>query len=151
VAIKWLARDAGVEHIVASVRRVVGASPRIPRVLVVEDDADLAHTLAETLADNAETYCALTGAEAIEQARALLPDLMVLDVALPGDDGFRVVEALRTHNHLRGIPVVVYAARDLATDERERLKLGETRFLTKGRAAPHEVAEAMRELLAISG
>ncbi|HET7230516.1 MAG TPA: PAS domain S-box protein [Longimicrobium sp.] len=151
VAVKWLPRNAGVERVVDGVRSVVGASPRIPRVLVVEDDADLAHTLAETLADNAETYCALTGAEAIEQARALLPDLIVLDVALPGDDGFRVVEALRTHNHLRGIPVVVYAARDLGTDERERLKLGETRFLTKGRAAPNEVAQAMRELLAISG
>jgi len=147
VAVAWLERDAGVARIVAGVRRAIGGSPRIPRVLVVEDDADLAHTLAETLSDNAETYCALTGPAAIEQARALLPDLIVLDVALPGDDGFHVVEALRTHNHLRSVPVVVYAARDLSAEERELLKLGETRFLTKGRAAPQEVAEAMRELL----
>ncbi|HET7464861.1 MAG TPA: PAS domain S-box protein, partial [Longimicrobium sp.] len=148
VAVAWLERDAGVARIVAGVRRAIAGAPRIPRVLVVEDDADLAHTLAETLSESAETYCALTGAEAIEQARVLLPDLIVLDVALPGDDGFRVVEALRTHNHLRAVPVVVYAAKDLSAEERELLKLGETRFLTKGRAAPQEVAETMRELLA---
>ena len=93
----------------------------------------------------------LTGEEAVEQARALLPGLIVLDVALPGDDGYRVVEILRTHNHLRAVPVVDYAANDLSAAEREQLKLGETRFLTKGRAAPQEVAEAMRELLSATG
>jgi len=149
VAVAWLRRDAAPAEVAAGVRHAIGRKPRIPRVLVVEDDADLAHTLAETLAGDAETYCAMTGEEAVEQARALLPDLIVLDVELPGDDGFRVVEQLRTHNHLRSVPVVVYAANDLGGEAREQLKLGETRFLTKGRAAPQDVAEAMRELLAV--
>jgi len=147
VAVEWLERDAGTAAIADAVGRVVERRARIPRVLVVEDDADLAHTLAETLSDAVETYCAYTGAAAIEQARTLLPDLIVLDVGLPDEDGFRVVEALRTHDHLRAVPVVVYAANDLSAEEREQLKLGETRFLTKGRAAPQDVADAMRELL----
>jgi PAS domain S-box-containing protein len=147
VAVEWLERDAGAAEVADAVGRVVERRARIPRVLVVEDDADLAHTLAETLSEAVETYCAYTGAAAIEQARTLLPDLIVLDVGLPGEDGFRVVEALRTHDYLRVVPVVVYAANDLSAEEREQLKLGETRFLTKGRAAPQEVADAMRELL----
>lgn len=81
---------------------------------------------------------AATGEEAIELSRQQRPDLMVLDVGLPQGDGFDVVDSLRRDNHLRKVPVVVYTAKDLDESERDRLQLGITEFLTKGRITPEE-------------
>ncbi len=118
------------------------------RVLIVEDDTDLAQVLIATFERyGVETYHAKTGREALRLSQRLLPDLLVLDLALPEVDGFAVVDWLRHHRRLCLVPLVIYCAKDLDNCDRERLKLGQTLFFTKGRVTPEEFEEHVMTLL----
>jgi len=84
------------------------------KVLVVEDERDLAELLAYNL--EKEGYQALvtgTGLEGLETARRELPDLMLLDLMLPGMMGTEVCSALRHSDKTRGIPVLMLGHRGL--------------------------------------
>ena len=67
-----------------------------------------------------------------------MPSLLVLDVSLPRGDAFDVVEVLRRDPLLADLPVLVYTVSDLTAEQRERLTLGPTRFLTKTRSTDRE-------------
>lgn len=118
------------------------------KVLIIEDDLDLAQVLTTLLSRyHIETFHAQTGRDAIQLSQQVLPDLLVLDLGLPTDDGFAVVDWLRQHNRLCQMPLVIYTARDLNDDERERLRLGQTLFLTKGRITSQEFEQQVINLL----
>ena len=85
--------------------------PRGPSVLVVDDDADLRATLAATLDEAGyEVRQADAGRVAIEELRRAPPDLLLLDLMMPGGNGWDVLEAIRGDARLRGVPVVVVSA-----------------------------------------
>jgi DNA-binding response OmpR family regulator len=92
-------------------------------------------------------FHATTGREAIHLSQQVAPDLLVLDIILPEEDGFTVVEWLQKHDHLYNTPLLVYSAKDLSESERNRLKLGDTEFLTKGRATLQEFEQCVMALL----
>ncbi len=110
-----------------------------PEVLLVEDDLALLDVMDRQL-QQAGLFVrhATTGEQAIGLARARAPNLLVLDVSLPRGDGFDVIEALRREPLLADLPVLVYTVADLSAQQRERLKLGPTRFLTKTRSTDEE-------------
>jgi CheY-like chemotaxis protein len=119
------------------------------RVLLVEDDPDLAAVLLERLAARGlSTVHAASVEEAVRLAGETEPDLLVLDLGLPDGDGGEVVEALRCDHALKHIPVVVYTARDVQPSDRERLELGETAYLSKGRITLEEFETRVLDLLA---
>lgn len=116
-------------------------------VLLVEDDLTLLEVMTRQLSwDGIAVRTATTGKEAIRLAEADPPALMVLDVGLPEHDGFDVVDAMRRRPELRGIPVIVYTGRDLMEEQRGRLRLGPTRFLTKSKASDEEFRRMVVEL-----
>lgn len=118
------------------------------RVLLVEDDVDLAQVISATFERRGlETFHARNGREALRLSQRLVPDLLVLDGGLPDHDGFRVVEWLRAQERLDRIPLLVYTARDLDEHDRRRLRLGETTFLTKGRISPEDFDAQVTRLL----
>ena len=118
------------------------------KVLIVEDDLELAQVLATMFSRHRiETFHAQTGREAIQLSQHIIPDLLVLDLALPEYNGFAVVDWLRQHNRLCQVPLVVYTAQDLDESDRERLKLGQTLFLTKGRITSQEFEQGAIDLL----
>jgi PAS domain S-box-containing protein len=130
----------------------IAAGSGAPRVILAEDDEDLAKVLVETFRRRGiEAAHARTGEEAVQAALAAAPALLVLDPGLPAGDGFAVVERLRASGALAALPVIVYSARDLDEGERARLRLGPTEFLTKGRAAPDELERRALALLARGG
>jgi PAS domain S-box-containing protein len=117
-------------------------------VLVVEDDPALAEVLCAAIGSRGlEVRVAATAGEAIESIRRAPPDLVVLDLVLPGDDGFSVVDRLRADGLLAGTPLLVYSAMDLTPADRARLQLGNTEFLEKTRRAPQDVQDRVAELL----
>jgi CheY-like chemotaxis protein len=117
-------------------------------VLIVEDDPDLGRVLARLLERHGtQVLLARTGRQAIELIDRQRPDLLVLDLILPEGDGFDVVDHLRSDEHLQQIPLLVYTAIDLDAAERERLQLGRTRIMTKGRSTPADVEEHVKRLL----
>jgi PAS domain S-box-containing protein len=116
--------------------------------LLVDDDEELLSILELRLAqDRIATQRATTAEEAIATARALKPDVLVLDLGLPGGDGSQVVEALRSDPTLGRMPLLVYTARDLQQVDRDRLVLGPTRFLTKSRETGDEFRSIVLDLL----
>jgi PAS domain S-box-containing protein len=129
--------------------RLIRRQPHQNRVLVVEDDDDLRRVVATVLEQGG---LAVTQASSVAEARAALargdePNLVVLDLVLPGGSGHELVADLRHDGQLRRLPLVVYSAAEVSIEEREKLRLGETVFLTKGRTAPDAVLGFVLDLL----
>jgi PAS domain S-box-containing protein len=118
------------------------------RVLVVEDDPDVARLLLTGLAHRGlDVELARTGREAREAIERSAPGLIVLDVVLPGEDGYAVVDWLRRTGKLAGVPLLVYSAAEIGPEQRERLQLGQTEFLAKAAVPPQELEQRVEELL----
>ncbi|MBD2309043.1 response regulator [Chroococcidiopsis sp. FACHB-1243] len=144
----WVSKPVDENSLFDSLQLALAKSARPVRVLLVEDDAELAELLLALLkSHNIETFLAKNGREAIRLSQEIKPDLLILDLILPQVDGFGVVEWLHQHDRLYSIPLVVYSAKDLDHSERNRLKLGHTEFLTKGRVSPQEFEQRVLELI----
>jgi PAS domain S-box-containing protein len=127
----------------SSVRDAVGLT-----LLLVEDDQDLADVLTERFTGlGIDVRHAPAARDALAICRSTVPDLLVLDLTLPDQDGFALVAQLRTDERFRRVPLAVYSACDLSDDDRGRLHLGATRYLTKGRVSPGELERHVIELL----
>jgi len=146
--IDWIVKPPDEMLLFQALERALARQDQQARVLVVEDDLDLARVLIAMFERyGIGTFHAQTGQEAIQLSQRVIPDLLVLDLVLPEWDGFAVVDWLRQHNRLCQVPLVVYTAQDLNDSDRERLKLGQTVFLTKGRITPKEFEQRVIYLL----
>ncbi len=117
---------------------------RPPRVLVVEDDDAIAQVLTRSLRmEGYEVRVAEDGYIALEQAHGFLPDLVVLDLGLPGIDGIEVAKRLRTHDD--DVPILVLTARDAVESRVEGLDAGADDYLVK----PFERQELLARLRAL--
>jgi len=105
------------------------------RVLVVEDNADLAFAVASALeADGYEVETAGTGPDGVRLAAEGRPDLVILDVMLPGYDGFRVLRTLRDGGAGAAAvdtPVLLLTARGAEEDKVRGFRLGADDYVTK--------------------
>lgn len=145
---RWLRKPVSEDSLFRALDEVVERATRAPRVLIVEDDQDLAQVLTAMFQRHGvETFQAQTGREAIALSQCASPDLLVLDLILPEGDGFGVVDWLRRQDRLRQVSLVVYSAKDLTEADRARLKLNTTEFLTKGRISPEEFEQRVIGLL----
>ncbi len=104
-------------------------------VLVVEDDPGMldVHTrLVQLHLPGCRVLRARDGREALELLRSELPQLILLDLMMPELDGFGVLEALRSEESLRAIPVIVITAQALTQEDMARLNQGVVAVLSKG-------------------
>jgi len=100
------------------------------RVLVIEDNADLAYGLRNNLEiEGHEVIVAVDGRSGLSAAQSGKIDLVILDLMLPGLDGFRVLKLLREGDS--GTPVLVLTARSEESDKVRGLKLGADDYVTK--------------------
>ncbi|MBE9178788.1 PAS domain S-box protein [Oculatella sp. LEGE 06141] len=144
----WIVKPPNPRVLDRALEKALSSPNQTIKVLVVEDDMDLAQLLVAMFSRHrVETFHAQTGQEAIQLSQRIIPDLLVLDLGLPEYNGFAVVDWLRQHNRLCQVPLVVYTAHDLDDGDRERLKLGQTLFLTKGRITPQEFEQRVINLL----
>jgi DNA-binding response OmpR family regulator len=107
-------------------------SARGRKILIVEDDLDIRGLIDHRL--RTEGYATAWAGDAIGAvmaARRESPDVIVLDLGLPGGDGFVVMERLRSMSPLSHIPVVVLTARDPSTSRDRALAAGAAAFLEK--------------------
>jgi len=102
------------------------------RILVAEDDAGVRDLIRTRLsAAGYDTHTAHDGLEAIQRIRDLRPEGLVLDINMPGMDGFGVLEAIKADANLRNTRVLVLTARHAADDVQRAVALGAKDFLTK--------------------
>ena len=128
-----------------NLERQPSPEPDPPTILVCDDDPSLRELVRAVLGPRYRFLEASDGKEALDAMRELSPDLIVLDVMLPGLSGIDVLEAMRADDKLSGTPVVVITAWSHA--EVEAWTAGADRFVSKP-FDPDELSGAVEELLA---
>jgi DNA-binding response OmpR family regulator len=114
------------------------------RLLIVEDDTSLATGLMRALSNEGyDVSAAVNGEEALERVRSEPYDMLVLDIGLPGIDGFEVLRRLRAGGY--ALPVLILTARDAVDDRVRGLDLGADDYMPKPFALP-ELAARVRAL-----
>lgn len=102
------------------------------QVLLVEDEPNIIEAVGFILArDGWAVATHANGETAMDEIRRVAPDVLVLDVMLPGRSGFEVLKELRADAVLGALPVLMLTARGQNKDRDLAQKLGVTRFMTK--------------------
>jgi signal transduction histidine kinase/DNA-binding response OmpR family regulator len=148
-AADYLVKPVSREDLLATLRPIIAARSEDGscKVLAIDDDP-AAVKLIETVLE-AEGYAvvgAQSGEEGLEAARTELPDVIILDLLMPGADGFEVVERLQADPTMAEIPVVVLTAKDIAPEERERLAAHVAHLAAKASFSRAEFVELVRRL-----
>ena len=119
----------------------------MPRVLVVEDDNDIAALIVRHLAKAGyatETFA--TGVDVVSRVRQDPPELLILDLMLPGVSGLQICSALRADTATAALPIIMLTARGEEADRVLGLELGADDYLTKP-FSPNELIARVRALL----
>jgi two-component system phosphate regulon response regulator PhoB len=102
------------------------------KILVIDDERDILDLVEYNLKQNGyKVSCIATGEEALDEAINFKPDLILLDLMLPGVDGFDVCRDLKTQPETREIPVIMLTAKSEDIDVVTGLELGADDYITK--------------------
>jgi two-component system alkaline phosphatase synthesis response regulator PhoP len=118
------------------------------KILVIEDDPATSRLVDYSLKhEGYEVVTATNGLEGIRKAQSEAPDLVILDVMLPGMDGFEICHRLRTEPNTAAMPILMFSAKAQEIDKNTGIKVGADDYLTKP-AAPAEIINRVEKLLA---
>jgi DNA-binding response OmpR family regulator len=134
----WAALDAALRGAPlpepeASLReRCLPGAVRRRRILAVDDEPNIRRLVAETLGRAGyDVATAADGEQALAEVRRRAPDVIVLDVMMPGPDGFQVLRVLKDDPRTADVPVVMLTARGQLDDIRQGWQRGNDCYLTK--------------------
>jgi len=117
-----------------------------PKILIIDDSVDSYHLLSTILqTHNFFPVWAADGMQAMAAARFHHPQAILLDIGLPGGDGFVVLERLKSNHLLSDIPVIVVTVRDRQEVEEKARRLGAAAYLSK----PIQVDALMESLQSV--
>jgi signal transduction histidine kinase/DNA-binding response OmpR family regulator len=122
-AAEYLVKPVGKEQLLAAVYRAADMPERKHTVVAIDDDP-LAIELARASLEPAgwTVFGAATGQEGLALIRERQPSVVLLDLLMPGMDGFEVVEALRADPGTRSVPVVILTSKSMTRQDKERLR-----------------------------
>ncbi len=121
------------------------------KILLVEDDHFLlAMYSAKFLAEGFVIRGAMTAAEALEEANSFKPNLIILDIGLPDEDGYEVLRKLKQSKTTASIPVAVLSNLSDPSHREQALIHGALDFWIKAHLDPIEVVEKARKVLKLS-
>ncbi|MBP2313668.1 diguanylate cyclase [Azospirillum soli] len=118
-----------------------------PKILVVDDIPSNVHVLSRILKDDYDIYFATDGDKALELVQTRLPDLVLLDIMMPGMDGYEVCTRIKDDPATRDIPVIFISAKSEVEDETHGLEVGAIDFITKPISPPIVKARVRNHLL----
>ena len=150
-ALRWLPTDESAELKVLSSEDAKILSTQHaaqPRVLLVDDNADMRHYVQHLLAESYEVHTARDGEAALAIARKNPPDLVLTDIMMPRLDGFGLLQALRSDPRTRSIPAILLSARAGEESRVEGLEAGANDYLIKPFSA-QELRARVRNLVMI--
>lgn len=102
------------------------------RILIVDDEPDLVETIQVALEiENYETLVAFEGYRGLDRARNERPDLIILDVMLPGMNGYKVCRLLKFDEQYKRIPIIMLTAEAQERDRRTGEETGADFYMTK--------------------
>lgn len=115
-------------------------------ILIVEDELTTAQLVKMVLKRQGyRVVTATTGPEALRIADDIIPDLILLDIVLPGMDGFQVCQYIRKNPRTASIPVIMFSGLDRPADQRNAFNAGGDDYLTK----PVKMADLVEKIRAI--
>mgnify|MGYP001146142759 CR=1 FL=1 len=118
------------------------------KIMVVDDDPVIVRMLALTFENvGYETIIAVDGQEALARVREIEPALMVMDVMMPGIDGFQVCERIRSDTTLTHQPyIIILTARGMVTDRKRAEQSGANEFMTKP-FSPSQLISRVKQIM----
>lgn len=155
-AAEMVHKPADLDHLEQRIRELINKHP-IPmaddrrQILIVEDDDTLREYLRRTLEHEHKGWIVTDvadGQTALEHCTTAMPDVIVLDLMIPGIDGLQFIAALRALPKGCSTLVIVVTALDMTSAEREHLCRSVTRILHKGSFQCHEFVHAVRTAIA---
>ncbi|KPJ73261.1 hypothetical protein AMJ48_02245 [Parcubacteria bacterium DG_74_1] len=118
------------------------------KILIVEDDKFLRELIVQKLIkEGYETSEAIDGEQGIKKVKEEKPDLVLLDLILPGIDGFEVLSQKKEDPNIAKIPVIVLSNLGQKEDVERGLKLGAVDYLIKAHFTPGEIIEKIKNVL----
>lgn len=118
------------------------------KILLIEDESALQKTLGGVLTQEGyEVSSALDGEIGLRTAKAIKPDLILLDLILPKMNGFEVLKALKEDEETKGIPIIVLTNLEGVEDVDKAISLGAKNYLVKAQYSLAEVLEKIKGIL----
>lgn len=119
------------------------------KILVVDDEKHIVDLIKITLGDVYDYEEALSGEEAIQKAREAKPDLILLDIMMPGMDGYQVAQRLHADPETKDIVIAMVSAKREDHDILTGIDVGAVAYITKP-FNPYDLQEKVEELLELS-
>lgn len=123
--------DYSMLHNELTITKLLETPTSRPKLLVVDDQPINIQVMYQIFAAQYQVFMATNGAQALEHCRATPPDLVLLDIVMPGMDGFEVCSALHADPTTRDIPVIFVTAHTEAAQETRGLEVGAVDFISK--------------------
>ncbi|MFA5355720.1 MAG: response regulator [Candidatus Paceibacterota bacterium] len=118
------------------------------KVLIVEDDKFLRELISQKLAkEGYEAVSAVDGEEGVRKIKEEKPDIVLLDLILPGIDGFEVLTKTKEDPLVNSIPVIILSNLGAKEDVEKGMKLGAADYLIKAHFTPSEIIEKIKSIL----
>jgi CheY-like chemotaxis protein len=121
-AVDYMIKPVSRSNLISKIERLTKSGRRFHRVLVIDDNpADISLVEEILQLDGYEVLKATSGVDGLKAARDEKPDLVILDLMMPDLDGFDVMRLLESDEATRGLPIILFTAKDLTQIERANL------------------------------
>ena len=118
------------------------------KILVIEDDEFLRELIVQKLIkEEYEAFGAVDGKEGIKKIQEKKPDLILLDLIMPGINGFEVLQIIKNHPILFSIPVIILSNLGQKEEIQKGLRMGAKDFLVKAHFTPKEIVNKIKAVL----
>jgi two-component system alkaline phosphatase synthesis response regulator PhoP len=120
----------------------------MPKILIIEDEKVLAEMYKEKFEkEGFKVHLAFTSNEGLNLAKKEKPDLILLDILLPGEDGISFLKWLKNEPEISSIPVVIISNYDDPKAKKEAFELGVKEYLLKTDYTPQQLVEKIKKYL----